>query len=136
MIPNRPTVDDYMARRLTTFRPDDDIMFACRTLIDRRYSGAPVVDVNGELVGMLSKKDCLKIAYNATYHQQWGGKISGYMSRNVETIASGTDIASAVDIFLASTYRRFPIVADSRLIGQISRCDVLRALESLWSANA
>jgi CBS domain-containing protein len=125
-----PTIDDYMARQLTTFRPGDDIHMACRELISRRYSGAPVVDDDGNLVGMLSKKDCLKVVYSASYHQDRGGCVADFMSRKVQTIASGTGIAAAADIFIASHYRRFPVVDNGRLVGQISRGDLLQALVS------
>ena len=54
------------------------------------------------------------------------------MSAEVQTIESDTDIVEAAEIFLRKRYRRFPVVADGRLVGMISRYDVLRALEELW----
>ncbi len=130
---NIPTVDDYMARVLYTFSPADDIHTAVETLLNERISGAPVVDENGKLVGVLSKKDCLKVVYAASYHQDWGGRVDEYMSKDVHTIESGTDIIAAADFFVQSVYRRFPVMADGRMIGQISRCDILRALHDQWA---
>ncbi len=127
-----PLVDAYMARDLITFQPGDDIHSAAKVLLEKRISGAPVVDENGRLVGVLSKKDCFKVAFGASYHQDWGGRVSDYMSRDVETIEADTDIVKAVKIFLKSPYRRFPVMSNDRLVGQISRCDVLKALEELW----
>ena len=130
-----PTVDDYMARDLITFTPGDDIHTAVKTLLDERISGAPVVDRRGRLVGVLSKKDCLEVVYSTSYHQEWGGRVEDYMSKEVMTIASGTDIIKAADIFMSSAFRRFPIMKNGRMTGQISRADLLRALEEHW-ANA
>lgn len=127
-----PVVDDYMARDLTTFQPDDDIHSAVRVLLDTHFSGAPVVDANGNLAGMLSKKDCLQVVYNTSYHQDWGGQVQDYMTRGVSTLDSGTDIMRAADQFTQSMYRRFPVMERGRMIGQISRCDILRALDERW----
>ena len=128
-----PTVDDYMARDLITFMPGDDIHVAVNVLLDERLSGAPVVDGRGRLVGVLSKKDCFEVVYNSSYHQEWGGRVEEYMTREVTTIASGTDIIKAADLFMSSSFRRFPILRNGRMIGQISRADLLRALEEHWS---
>ncbi|MGI9317709.1 MAG: CBS domain-containing protein [bacterium] len=127
-----PTVDDYMATTLYTFLPSDNVRAAAQTLMTKRLSGAPVVDESDKLIGMLSKKDCLKVVYTASYHQDWGGRVDEYMSRDVETIESGTDIIQAADKFVQSRYRRFPVMAGSRMIGQISRQDILRALYDQW----
>ena len=75
-----PTVDDYMARDLFTFGPEDDIHTAVKILLDHRISGAPVLDRHGELIGVLSKKDCFKVIYSASYYRDWGGRVQDYMS--------------------------------------------------------
>lgn len=123
-----PVVDDYMARTITQFSDDENIHTAAKILLDQRISGAPVVDKNGKLVGVLSKKDCLQVVYNASYHKDWGGRVAEYMSREVRTIESGTDIVTVADLFVESSFRRFPVMENGEMIGQISRQDVLRAL--------
>ncbi len=127
------TVDDYMARDLITFMPGDDIHVAVNVLLDKRLSGAPVVDGRGRLVGVLSKKDCFEVVYSTSYHQEWGGRVEEYMTREVTTIASGTDIIKAADLFMSSGFRRFPVLENGRMTGQISRADLLRALEEHWA---
>lgn len=127
-----PIVDDYMGRRLIVFGPNDDIHIAVKVLLDKRISGAPVMDEFGRLVGVLSKKDCFEVVYASSYHQEWGGRVGDYMSREVVTIESGTDIVEAADFFMRSSYRRFPVVQNGRVVGQISRADLLRALWEHW----
>jgi predicted transcriptional regulator len=124
-----------MATDLIVFMPGDDIHTAVKMLLEKRISGAPVVDRRGRLVGVLSKKDCMEVVYSTSYHQEWGGRVEDYMSKEVTTIASGTDIIKAADIFMSSAFRRFPIMKNDRMTGQISRADLLRALEDHW-ANA
>lgn len=121
-----------MSSRLITLKPDMNIHAAMKVLLENRISGAPVVDDAGALVGVLSKKDCLKVAFSATYHKEWGGSVSEYMSREVETVDAETDIVEVAERFLKGPYRRFPVMANERLVGQISRHDVLRALDDLW----
>lgn len=127
-----PRVGDYMTTDLITLSPDVEIIKAMTILLDKKISGAPVLDAAGELVGMLSKKDCLRAALNASYHQDWGGTIADYMSTDVETMDVDIDLVQAAEHFLASHYRRFPVVKDGQLVGQISRADLLRALSSNW----
>lgn len=126
------TVKDFMATDLVTVTPETDIHRAINLLLENRISGAPVVDERGELAGIISKKDCLKVAFNASYYQEWGGKVSDYMSVDVKTIEAETNIVEAAELFLKSTYHRFPVMRNGRLVGQISRHDILRAIEELW----
>lgn len=122
------TIADIMASQLVTFAPDTNIHQAIHVLLDKRMSGAPVIDDVGNLVGVLSKKDCLKIVYSTSYHQDRGGPVSEYMSTDVHTLDATTDVAVAAEHFVNSTYRRFPVVRDGKLVGQVSRHDILRAL--------
>jgi len=131
----KPTVGAYMARRLTTLSPDTEINRAVAVLLDNDISGAPVVDDTGRLVGMLSMRDCLQAALKDAYHQEWGGTVADYMSAEVETLDADLDIVGAAEKFVASRYRRFPVLIHGRLAGQISRTDVLRALNQLWSGR-
>jgi CBS domain-containing protein len=131
MISKSVVVKDYMARTLVTFKPETDVLDAVHELVKHRIAGAPVVDDSGSLVGMLSELDCLKVALHAGYHGDWGGPVSDYMSDRVETVDAEMSIIDLAQVFLDTKFRRFPVVEKNRLIGQISRRDVLRALENL-----
>lgn len=125
-------VADYMTRDLITLSPETEINRAMNMLLDQRISGAPVVDQNGQMVGVLSKKDCLKAALEASYYRDWGRTVASYMSTPVETLDAGMDIVAATNAFLNSSFRRFPVVENGQLVGQISRADALRALNDNW----
>ena len=122
------TVADIMATELVTFSPDTIIHKAIQILLDERLSGAPVVDDANQLIGVLSKKDCLKVTLSSSYHQDWGGTVRDYMSPDVTTIDADTDLVSVAELFLNSNFRLFPVLRDGQLVGQISRHDVLRSL--------
>jgi len=124
-------VRDFMAGSLVTFKPDTDVLDAIHELVQRRIAGAPVVNDQGDLVGMLSELDCLKVALNAGYHQQWGGPVSDFMTPDVESVDADMNIIDLAQKFLNSGFRRFPVLRNNRLVGQISRRDALRALGEL-----
>lgn len=128
-----PRIEDYMARNLILLSPDMEILQAMNTLLEKRISGAPVADADGRLVGVLSKKDCLKAALHGTYHQEWGGQVATYMTKNPQTLDADVDLVAATEVFLTSAYRRFPVLRNGKLVGQISRADILRALLDNWS---
>ena len=130
-------VKDFMAESLMTFTPDMDVMEAIHRLVDKGYSGAPVLDNLGNVVGVLSEHDCLKVGLHASYHGVLGGRVGDYMSKNPVTVESETSILEVAKMFLDKPYRRYPVVEDNRLVGQISRSDVLRAIDSINdSSNA
>ena len=129
---DRPRIKTYMSRELITLTPDMEINRAMHLLIDNRISGAPLLDATGNLVGMLSQKDCLKAALHATYYREWGDTVAGYMSGPPEALDAELDLVEAAEAFLASPFRRFPVLSEGRLVGQISRSDLLRALAGNW----
>ena len=129
---DRPQIHHYMARDLVTLTPDMEINRAMQVLLDHHISGAPVLDEKGWLVGMLSKKDCLRAALHASYYREWGETVAGYMAKDVKSLDGKMDIVEAANAFLASEFRLFPVLTDGRLVGQISRSDILRALAQKW----
>jgi CBS domain-containing protein len=108
-----------------------DILDASHLFLKHNISGAPVVDENGELVGILTVRDCFKCTLNACYYSEFGGKVSDFMTTNVETVNPDTSIPDIAELFLKARYRRFPVMEQGRLIGLISRKDVLRGLHLL-----
>lgn len=129
-------VADHMARDLVTLSPDQEINNAMHVLLNHRVSGAPVVDGAAQLIGILTEKDCLRAALEASYYRDWGKPVSAYMKRDVVTIDAGTDILGACQMLLDGPYRRFPVVDAGQLVGLISRTDVLRALAGSWGRSA
>ncbi|WP_286237359.1 CBS domain-containing protein [Neptuniibacter halophilus] len=120
---------DYMCKDLITFTPETDLFEAINKLVNHQITGAPVVDSSGNLVGLMSEVDCLKAILTLTYHEEeMGGIVGTYMSEEVHTINYDADIIKVAEEFIHNRRRRLPVVKDGRLIGQISRRDVLRAV--------
>lgn len=127
------SVKDYMAGNVVTFTPDSDVLDAIRLLVENGISGAPVVDHLGNMIGFLSEKDCMKVCLQASYYGERGGKVGEFMIHEVKTVDADSNLVEVAELFLKGPYRRFPVVDDeNRLVGTISRRDVLKALENLW----
>jgi CBS domain-containing protein len=73
----------------------------------------------------------MKVALNAGYFSDRGGPVADFMSTHVDTVDADMSIIDLAQKFLDSDFRRFPVIEDNRLVGQISRRDVLRALEQI-----
>ncbi len=123
-------VSDYMTKKLITFQTHQTIEEVIETLISNKISGGPVVNEQNELVGIISEGDCIKQISESRYYNMPVDKnnlVENAMVKNVETIDGNMNIFDAANKFLASKRRRFPIVDNGKLVGQISQKDVLKA---------
>lgn len=127
--PPLPTAADIMRRHVQTVAPDDDIEQAVRLLLKKDISGAPVVDPDGKLRGVLSEHDCIRMLA-ASISSDWpGGHVRDHMTTGTETVAPEEDILALSTQLTAGCRRRLLVVEDGRLVGLVSRGDLLRALE-------
>tara|TARA_R110002050_G_scaffold57866_7_gene130248 strand:+ start:36860 stop:37327 length:468 start_codon:yes stop_codon:yes gene_type:complete len=126
-------VSDYMTTNLITFTPDQTIESVMEAIIKHRISGGPVVNEKNELIGIISEGDCIKqISESRYYNMPMQDKtIEKHMALNVETIDGNMNIFDAANKFLNAKRRRFPIVENGKLVGQISQKDVLKAAMQL-----
>lgn len=136
-IPQRsepPSVKEYMTKDLITFKKDTDIMVAIKSLLDNRISGAPVLDDNGKVVGLIDDKDCLKVLFDNVYNRlpTRSDTVSNYMSNVMKSISTDRNILDVASIFVSSPFKRLMVEDENgKLVGQISRRDILRAIREM-----
>ena len=130
-----PLVKEFMTKKIITLRPDMDIYDAIGVLLKHKISGAPVTNPANELVGMLSEKDCLHMFTEAAYENIPGGKVESYMSRDLVCCEENQDLFSVADLFFKNSFRRVPVTKDGKLIGLVSRPEVLKGSIELWKAH-
>jgi CBS domain-containing protein len=130
-------VKDHMSTNLVTFHPEDSIDHVLEMLTKRKISGAPVVDKSGELVGIISEVDCLKEIIKGKYSNtpSFPASVSEHMTLNVITLSPEMSLFDAAQKFLELKIRRFPVMKDGRLVGQISLSDIIRAFPKLKSTT-
>jgi CBS domain-containing protein len=124
-----PTVREFMDRHVQTISPDSDIMEAADFLLEKRITGALVANSKGELVGILTEYDCLRLlTHGDEHHEAPKGKVKDFMTSDVQTIPPTMDIYYCAGLFMNVSFRRFPVVENGRIVGAITRFDLLRAV--------
>lgn len=121
-------VKDHMTRKVLSLDPDLEISAATQMLIAHNISGAPVLDQHGRLVGILTERDCLKVAMQAGYHDIPYGLVRDYMSSEPESVTPEQSILTLAEKFIRGRFHRYPVIDNGRLVGIISRRDVMRAM--------
>ena len=130
--PEIPTARAIMTRSLVTLRPEMSAVEAAELLTSRSISGAPVVDADGQLVGLLSEFDCLRAVAAADYQMDSHDTVetvAELMTKagDCHTVSPDLDLFGLAHEFVRLRVRRFPVIEDSRLLGQVSRRDALVA---------
>jgi len=129
-----PLVSDYMTRDLITFKKDTNINVVIKSLLENRISGAPILDNNGKVVGLIDDKDCLNVLVGMTYNRlpTANDTVANYMSNVMKSIHANQNILEVASVFVSTPYKRLLVKDENdRLVGQISRRDVLRAIDEI-----
>jgi CBS domain-containing protein len=120
------TARDFMVTKLVTFAPEDDVLDAVQVLLERRISGAPVVEKDRRYLGVFSEKCGMHVLLDAAYEQLPVRDVRSFMDTEAQTIGPDTHLLSVAQVFLLTPYRRLPVLEDGKLVGQVSRRDVLK----------
>ena len=105
-------ITKYMAKNLITFTADTEIVEVIDTLLEKRISGAPVLNEKKEIIGVIDDKDCLRVLVESVYHNLPIRKriVDTYMTDVYKTISIDSDIVDVANEFLKSSFKRFLIV--------------------------
>ena len=123
-IPQPPVARELMSSPVRTIRPDTTIHEAQRILLRYGHAGLSVVDSAGLLVGVISRRD-IEIAL---HHGFSHAPVKGYMSTNLKTIAPETLLPEIQSLMVTYDIGRLPVLAGDRLVGIVTRTDILRQL--------
>ena len=119
---------DCMQKALVTISPDCDVFEAISKLLTNRISGLPVIDQSGQFRGVFSERSAMRVLIDLTWNQMSRGPVSAWMDCDrARTITEQTLLSEVRAKFSETHYRRLPVLNHGRLVGQISRRDVLRA---------
>ena len=127
-MPRSMLVKDHMATKVVTLHPEMEILRAAHVLISCDISGAPVLDQHGRLIGVLTERDCMRVALHAGYHGEPGGLVRDYMTPDPVAVSPDDTILELAERFINARFRRYPVLDGGRLVGVISRRDVMRAM--------
>ena len=125
------TARDVMSTWVFTLAPGVDVYKAIDTLVTKRAPGAPVVDEFNRLVGILTEKDCLRVMTGSAYGNLGGGHVRDYMSDVGVTVSPSMDLFSVAQLFLSNNFPSLPVLDGGKLVGTISRQDMLLGIQCL-----
>jgi tRNA nucleotidyltransferase (CCA-adding enzyme) len=123
-IPHPPNARDLMSSPVRTIRPETTIAEAQRTLLRYGHSGLCVADAQGQLLGIISRRD-LDIAL---HHGFSHAPVKGYMTINMRTITPDTTLPEIEALMVTYDIGRLPVLEHEQLVGIVTRTDVLREL--------
>lgn len=133
---NIPTASELMTPSRLVLKPETDILEAIDGLVEKKVAAAPVVDGEGCLLGMLTEKDCLRVLSTSAYEDVFQiGTVADYMSAIRVTLEPQMDLFRAAEEFLSCNFPTLPVVDGGRLVGRISRQDMMRGVSTFVSAN-
>ena len=123
-----------MNTSVITAGPEEDLYEAMRMMTLHNITGLPVVDEDANLLGIITEKDILALLYPSLEEASLDrvvGRVGDFMTRNVVCFAPEDTLSEVAECLSTNDFRRVPILDDGRLVGIISRRDVLRYLREL-----
>lgn len=117
-----------MKTDVITVTRGEDIHEAIRIMLLNNVTGLPVVNDDGTVVGIITEKDVLKLLYSSPDKP---GTVEEFMTTNVVCFEQDVNLSEVVDCLMMSRFRRVPILDKGRLVGIISRRDVIRHISDL-----
>lgn len=124
-------ISSFMRTEFLALPPEMPMQQAIALLVAQDTPAAPVVDDDGQLLGILTQKDCFAPALNAAYYQQWSSTVRDHMSTSVETLDAATDLVTAAERFRDLPFRAYPVTSGEEVVGMLDRADLLRAFLKL-----
>lgn len=116
-------VSELMTTGVMTVRDDDDVEEAARVLARHRISGLPVVNGNGALVGLVTEHDLIS---------KQGKNVADIMSRSLISVSPETPVEEVAHLLTNRRIRRVPVIDGDRLVGIVSRSDLVKQIAMRW----
>ena len=129
-----PIVRSFMKKASRTFRVDDSMADCMSALARSSFAAIPVNDERGYVVGLLSEKDVLRTIIEWAYDERAGGAVGDYMSSLEVIVTPDMDLLTAARAFLECNFSCLPVMEGERLVGRITRHDVLKGIER-WATE-
>ena len=116
---------DVMTTKIITIGPEESLLDAMQLLVCREISGMPVVDQDQKMIGIITEKDILNFVFSGNLKNT---RVNEVMTRDVTSFPPGADAETIALAIGEGRFRRVPIVEDGKVVGIVSRRDILRVI--------
>lgn len=117
-----------MKTHLIIVKRQTPIYEAIRTMVENNITGLPVVDDDMTLIGIITEKDVLSLLYNI---EDKPGKVEDFMTKGIVSFDQEDSLIDIAESFIKNHFRRVPIVAQGKLVGIVSRKDIIKYILKL-----
>ncbi len=121
-------VSDFMDNDPHAILASTSIKDAVTMMLREKVIGIPIVDEKKQLIGYLSEQDCIKDMLNDAFYSEEPGAVVNVMQTEVVSVSPTTSIVEIAQTIMTNRPKNYPVVENGKLVGLISRSDVLRAL--------
>ena len=121
-------VKDYMTPQVVTFTPDMPLSLALDRVMSSHHMGGPVIDDNEQVIGFLSEQDLLEKLVKVSYFCQDTHIVGDCMYQEVLSVSPDLSIIELADMMQVGKPKAYPVLDNKKLVGKITRTDVLRAI--------
>lgn len=130
------SVQDIMTESRVIIPPKMLILEAVTLILESNQSGAPVVQANGNLIGFLSEKDCLKFNLDMKYYNDCPSEVDHYMSTKLLTLSPTDSLIHVVELFLKHNFQVYPVTThDNHFVGIVTRKQILSEICKLGQTS-
>ncbi len=119
-------VEDIMVKDVLSVLPSTPIYEAMKLLAEKKISGLPVVDFDNNLVGIISEKDMLRLLMEKAIDENQS--VDEFMTKDVKFFYKDDNILDVCEFFINNPFRRVPIVDGRKLVGVVSRRDIVELI--------
>jgi len=123
-------VSDIMTRAVVVVKPDMRLTEAIKVMLKNNVSAVPVVDAQQDLIGIITEYDIMNSAFSGNAAET---TVAEVMIRDVVTFTPDTDTETLVNFSAKRRMHRMPVVEGRKVVGMVSRRDILREIDRLYS---
>lgn len=121
-------VKSVMSKNVLTVKRNTDIYEAVKMFVDNNITGMPVVNDDMTIAGMITEKDVLKLLYETG---KKGSKVEDFMTKGVVTFNDSDNLIDLTECLIKNSFRRVPITSAGKLVGIVSRKDLIEYILKL-----
>ena len=120
-----------MSTDVISVAPNSLIEDAIDVMIEHSISGLPVIDDHGQLIGMISEYDALQLLLEPPSEVGLVAPVVNFMTRDIVSIPLDTSLDTVAHMMQSLGVRRLPVVDQGRVVGIVSRRDLIRVVREL-----